>query len=76
MIDARNFAPPAFRTDQPHFAFGLDAQQVAAELRRFADDIDAGKIAVQSAQTGGVAKQEDFVVHGLFIEFARKTEGT
>ena len=75
MIDARKFAlplnaPPGAST----FHFGADGSTIARELRDFADKVEAGAVLVQSVQTGSVVKPDDYITHGVFIEYATKVE--
>ena len=56
MIDASKFSLPAFKSVND-FPFGLGmGTDITIVLRKFADAIEAGKIAVQTTQTGQVAK--------------------
>ena len=49
-------------------AFGLDEASTANLLRKLADDIDAGKVALYSVTTSYHAAHEEFTVRELVIE--------
>lgn len=78
MIDAFKFATtfvPGFGKPDYGYIFGLsDPPSLAAALRHLAEDVEAGKMVIISIQSGQVAKPEDFLACGLFIEFAPQVE--
>jgi hypothetical protein len=50
------------------YAFGLDEAETAQALRRLADDIEAGNVALHSVSTSSRAAHEEFTVRELVIE--------
>ena len=50
------------------YAFGLDEARTADALRKLADDIDAGTVALYSVTTSCHAAHEEFTVRELVIE--------
>ena len=50
------------------YAFGLDEVQTAQALRKLADDIETGKIALHSVSTSSRASQEEFTIRELVVE--------
>lgn len=50
------------------FAFGLDETRTAQVLRRLADEIEQGKVALHSVSTSSHAAHDDFTVRELVIE--------
>jgi hypothetical protein len=50
------------------YAFGLDETQTAAMLRRLADEIESGNVALHSVSTSSHACHEEFTVRELVIE--------
>jgi hypothetical protein len=54
------------------YGFNLDAKRTADALRRFADAIDGGDIALQTAKVISAASVDEFAMNELQIVFARK----
>jgi hypothetical protein len=50
------------------FAFGLDESKAVQLLRGLADDLEAGRVMLQSVSTACHATQDEFVVRELVIE--------
>jgi hypothetical protein len=50
------------------FAFGLDETRTAQVLRKLADEIEQGKVALHSVSTTTHATPDDFTVRELVIE--------
>lgn len=50
------------------YAFGLDEAKTVRLLRKLADDLEAGKIALQSVTTSSHAAHEEFAVQEYVIE--------
>jgi hypothetical protein len=50
------------------YAFGLDETRTAQALRKLADDIEAGHVALHSVTTSSRAAHEEFTVRELVIE--------
>jgi hypothetical protein len=55
------------------FAFGLDENRTAQILRKLADDIEQGKVALHSVSTTSHAAHDDFTVRELVIEVLEET---
>jgi hypothetical protein len=49
-------------------AFGLNDAKAVAALRKLADDIEAGTVALQSVTTSSHATHEEFAVREIVIE--------
>jgi hypothetical protein len=62
-IHAAECADPAGR-----HAFGLNDAKAVAALRQLADDIEAGRIALQSLTTSSHATHDEFAVCEIIIE--------
>ena len=63
MINASECAKKAGK-----YAFGLDEARTAEMLRRLAQDIEAGKVALHSVSTSTHATHEEFTVREVVIE--------
>lgn len=63
MINATECASKAGK-----YAFGLDEARTAAALRKLADEIEAGNVALRSVSTSSHAAHEEFTVRELVIE--------
>lgn len=50
------------------YAFGLDEARTADELRKLADDIDAGHVALYRVTTSTHAAHDEFTIRELVIE--------
>lgn len=50
------------------YAFGLDEARTAEMLRKLADDIETGNVALHSVSTSSHATHEEFTVRELVIE--------
>jgi hypothetical protein len=50
------------------YAFGLDEARTAEALRKLADEIDAGKVALYSVSTSSRASHGEFTVREVVIE--------
>ena len=50
------------------FAFGLDEARTAQVLRKLAEDIERGTVALHSVSTSSHAAHDDFTVRELVIE--------
>jgi hypothetical protein len=50
------------------YAFGLDETQTAQALRKLADDIETGTVALHSVSTSTRAAHEEFTIRELVIE--------
>lgn len=50
------------------FGFGLDESRTAQALRKLADDIESGRVALHGVSTSIHAAQDDFTVRELVIE--------
>jgi len=59
MTDAHDFAQLLTTSG---YSFGLTHASVAAGLRRLADDVEAGRFAVQEVRFEQDAKAEDFTI--------------
>jgi hypothetical protein len=55
------------------FAFGLDETRTAQTLRKLADDIEAGKVALHAVSTTSHAAHDDFTIRELVIEVLEET---
>jgi hypothetical protein len=51
------------------YAFGLDEAKAVQLLRKLADELEAGKVALYSVSTACHASHEEFTVQELVIEF-------
>lgn len=49
-------------------AFGLNHAKAVAALRQLADDIEAGRVALQSVTSASHATHEEFAVREIIIE--------
>ena len=58
------------------FAFGLDEVRTAQALRKLADEIERGEVALHSVSTSTHATQDDFTVRELVIEVLEEKSGT
>jgi hypothetical protein len=63
MINATECASKAGK-----YAFGLDEARTAAALRKLADEIEAGSVALHSVSTSSHATHEEFTIRELVIE--------
>jgi hypothetical protein len=63
MINATECASKAGK-----YAFGLEEARTAAALRKLADEIEAGSVALHSVSTSSRATHEEFTVRELVIE--------
>ncbi|HEY6307494.1 MAG TPA: hypothetical protein VI488_13665 [Candidatus Angelobacter sp.] len=50
------------------YAFGLDEARTAAALRKLADEIEAGSVALHRVSTSSHATHEEFTIRELVIE--------
>jgi hypothetical protein len=50
------------------YAFGLDETRTAQMLRKLADEIESGEVALHSVSTSSRAMHEEFTVRELVIE--------
>jgi hypothetical protein len=50
------------------YAFGLDEPRTAAALRKLADEIEAGIVALHSVSTSTHASHEEFTIREIVIE--------
>jgi len=50
------------------YAFGLDEAKAVQMLRRLADDLEAGRVALFSVTTSSHATHEEFTVRELAVE--------
>jgi hypothetical protein len=57
------------------WGFGLGGKNVAEMLRKLADKIDAGDVAVQNLDTSRAASLEDFEYHTVSITYAERVRG-
>lgn len=57
------------------FAFGLDETRTAQVLRKLADEIEQGKVALHSVSTTSHATPEDFTIRELVIEVLEENPG-
>jgi hypothetical protein len=55
------------------YAFGLDEARTADALRKLADEIDAGKVALYSVTTSSRAAHGEFTVREMVIEVLEET---
>ena len=71
MINASRFAKLAVSgTGGRSFSFGCEnAKEAAAVLRDMADLLESGLIMLGQVSSAQIAAQDDFLIHGLFIEF-------
>jgi hypothetical protein len=70
LIDVKRFARPITGTQSDLYPFGLATPQgIAAELRRFADDVESGAVFVLKVQCAQVAAPDDYAISCLFVEF-------
>lgn len=51
------------------YAFGIDETKAVQLLRKLADELEAGEVALYSVSTACHASHEDFTVRELVIEF-------
>lgn len=58
------------------FAFGLDEARTAQVLRKLADDIENGSVALHSVSSTSHAAHDDFTVRELVIEVLEETPGS
>lgn len=58
------------------FAFGLDEARTAQVLRKLADDIEKGSVALHSVSSTSHAAHDDFTVRELVIEVLEETPGS
>lgn len=74
MIDPGKFARrDIVSNDRTWFIpFGIGHEELATELRRFADAIEKGTVLPQRIQTGVVATVEDYQMLAIMVEFAEK----
>lgn len=68
MINAADCARKAGK-----FAFGLDEARTAQVLRKLADEIEHGKVALHSVSTASHAAHDDFTIRELVIEVLEET---
>jgi hypothetical protein len=71
-MDARNFAHTLGGEMGHFFPFGVDKDNAAAELRKFADAIESGKIVLQKIQSGSIADPGQYATQSVVIEFVEK----
>ncbi len=50
------------------YAFGLDEARTAQMLRKLADDIENGNVALHSVSTSSHASHEEFTIRELVVE--------
>jgi hypothetical protein len=55
------------------YAFSLDEARTAEMLRRLAEDIEAGNVALHSVSTSSHATHEEFTVRELVIEILEES---
>ena len=53
----------------PTHPFGIGPPRIAAELRKFADDIEAGKVYLQTVSIESLATNDDYPMTYLKIKF-------
>lgn len=71
MIDASKFAKPHIVSDGRHFHFATgSAEQIAAQIRLFAQDVEDGRILIHRVQCGSAASADDFTLSGLYFEYS------
>lgn len=63
MINATECASKAGK-----YAFGLDEARTAAALRKLADEIESGSVALHSVSTSSHAAHDEFTIRELVIE--------
>jgi hypothetical protein len=63
MINATECASKAGK-----YAFGLDEARTAAALRKLADEIESGSVALHSVSTSSHAAHEEFTIRELVVE--------
>lgn len=63
MINATECASKAGK-----YAFGLDEARTAAALRKLADEIEAGRVALHSVSVSSHAAHEEFTIREVVIE--------
>ena len=54
------------------YAFGLDETKAVQLLRKLADELEAGQVALYSVSTACHASHEEFTVQELVIEFLQE----
>lgn len=58
------------------YAFDLDDLRTAAALRKLADDIEAGIVALHSVTSSTHASHEEFTVREIVIEVLEESPGS
>jgi hypothetical protein len=72
-MDAYEFGKPDnIGNIRPAFILGIDAAEMAKALRRLADRIESGDVAVQTGTVYTLADAEDFVRSAMVLKFAEK----
>ena len=56
------------------YAFGLDKEKTATALRRLADEIETGSVALHSFSTSSYATQDEFAVREVVIEILEESQ--
>lgn len=71
MIDAGDFGHPKLGTDEKSFyRFGITTNEEAAKaIRRFADQVEQGKVIIQKVQSGTIANVTDYTQRAIMIEY-------
>lgn len=57
------------------YSFGIDEKQTAEGLRKLADEIESGKVALYSVRTSCHATRDEFTVRELVIEVLEESSG-
>ena len=72
MIDVRRYQRPTLGSNDISYPFGSPTKEgMATEIRRFADDVESGKILVQKIQCAEVLDISDYTMSCLFVELRR-----
>ena len=67
-MDATSVAKPS----AGGYLFSIDPAVAVAELRKLADEIEAGTVAVAEVRTGAAAQSQDFLLHSVLVRYARQ----
>ncbi len=73
MLDIGQFAKPCLTSGEGQFRFGgADREEIARQLRIFADAVSAGDVAIVKIQGAQVVSPEDFYTQALLVEFIER----
>lgn len=56
-------------SDTKTYPFGIGPERCAIELRKFADDVAAGRVMLQRVTVKSIVEKDDFPMSHLEIEF-------